>query len=94
MLSLGKTQPPVALAVIHGVFAGSGLVVMTLAVWHRFSGHAIWALGLFVLAALSGLTLALGFHFRGKPLPSGLVAGHAALALIAFIILFTTAFAL
>jgi hypothetical protein len=89
MHSLGKTPPPVALAVLHGVFAVSGLVALLLGVWPQFSGRAVWALGIFVLAALGGFTLALGFHWRGKPLPSSLVAGHGALALIAFLILFT-----
>jgi hypothetical protein len=88
----GKTPPPVALAVLHGVFAASGLVVLLLAVWPQFGGRAGWALGLFLLAALGGFTLALGFHFRGKPLPSGLVAGHGVLAVIAFLILLTAVF--
>ncbi len=94
MHSLGKTPPPVPLAVAHGVFAASGLVVLLLAVWPHFSGRAAWALGLFVLAALGGFTLALDFHLRGKPLPSGLIAAHGALAVIAFLILFTAAVAL
>jgi len=88
----GKTPPPVALALLHGAFAASGIVVLLLAVWPVFSGRAAWALGLFVLAALGGFTLALGFHRRGKPLPSGLVAGHGVLAVIAFLILLTAAF--
>jgi hypothetical protein len=90
----GKTPPPVPLAVLHGVFAASGLVVLLLAVWPHFSGRAVWALGLFVLAALGGFTLALGFHLRGKPLPSGLIAAHGALAVLAFLILLMAAVAL
>lgn len=94
MHSLGKTPPPVPLAALHGVFAASGLVVLLLVVWPHFSGHAVWALGLFVLAALGGFTLAFGFHWRGKPLPSSLIAAHGGLAVIAFLILLTAAFAL
>ncbi len=94
MHALGKTPPPVALAALHGVFAASGLVVLLLAVWPHFSGHAVWALGLFVLAALGGFTRAFGFHWRGKPLPGALIAAHGGLALIAFIILFAAAIAL
>jgi hypothetical protein len=90
----GKTPPPVALAMLHGAFAASGLVALLLAVWPQFSGPAAWALGLFVLAALGGFTLALGFHRRGKPLPSGLVAGHGTLALLAFLTLLFAAFGL
>jgi hypothetical protein len=90
----GKTPPPVPLAVVHGVFAASGLVVLLLALWPHFSGHATWALGLFVVAALGGFTLALGFHLRGKPLPSALIAVHGGLAVIAFLILLIAATAL
>ncbi len=93
MHSIGKTPPPVPLAVVHGVFAASGLVVLLLAVWPHFSGHAAWALGLFVLAAVGGFTLALGFHLRGKPLPSALIAAHGGLAVIAFLILLMAAVA-
>ncbi len=93
MHSIGKTPPPVPLAVLHGVFAASGLVVLLLALWPHFSGRAAWALGLFVLAAVGGFTLALGFHLRGKPLPSGLIAVHGALAVIAFLILLMAAVA-
>lgn len=90
----GRTPPPVALALLHGVFAASGLVVLLLAVWPHFSGRAVWALGLFLLAALGGFTLALGFHWRGRPLPAGLVVGHGLLAVLAFLILLAAAFAL
>ena len=88
----GKTPPPVGLAVLHGVFAASGLVLLLVSLWPDFNGRAIWALGFFVLAALGGFTLALGFHARGKMLPSGLVAGHGLLAVLAFLILLTAAF--
>ncbi len=88
----GKTPPPVALAVLHGVFAASGIVLVLVALWPDFSGRAVWSLGLFVLAALGGFTMALGFHWRGKPLPSGLVAAHGLLAVLSFLILLTAAF--
>jgi hypothetical protein len=88
----GKTPPPVALAVGHGAFAASGIVVLALAAWSSFSGGAAAALALFVLAALGGFTLALGFHWRGKPLPSGFIVGHGGLAVLAFLILLAVAF--
>jgi len=90
---LGKTPPPIALALLHGVFVISGLALLLGAVWPGFSGRATWALGLFGLAALGGLTLALGRHARGKPLPSWMVVGHGAFALLAFVILLTAVFA-
>ncbi len=91
---MGKTPPPVALALMHGVFVVAGFAVLLGAVWPDFHGRATWALAVFGVAALGGFTLAIGRHARGKSLPSALVAGHGALALIAFVILLTAAFAL
>lgn len=88
----GKTPPPVALALLHGAFAASGLVLLLVALYLDFSVRTAWVLGLFVLAALGGFSLALGFHWRGKPLPSELVVGHGLLAVLAFLILLTAAF--
>src|SRR5690349_1535809 len=84
----GKSPPSVGLAVIHGLFAASGLVVLLLALIKAgLNGAPALALGLFVIAALGGFTLALGFHARQRALPSGLVVGHALLAVTAFVIL-------
>lgn len=84
----GRTTPPVSTAVIHGIFAASGLVLLLLAVFKEGAGNtARWALYLFLLAAIGGFTLALGYHARKRPLPTGLVAGHALLAVAAFLIL-------
>ncbi len=87
----GKATPPIPLALLHGVLAASGLVLLLLEVWPEFSGSAAWALAIFVLAAFGGLTLAVGFHRRGKPLPSAAVVAHGALALLAFLILLAAA---
>ena len=38
-------------------------------------------------STLGGFTLALGYHARKRPLPTGFVAGHALLAVTAFLIL-------
>jgi 3-hydroxymyristoyl/3-hydroxydecanoyl-(acyl carrier protein) dehydratase len=48
---------------------------------------------LFVLAALGGLYL-VSFHFRGRPLPGGVIVLHAMIAVIAFLILLVAVFAL
>jgi hypothetical protein len=80
--------PPVASAVIHGVLAASGLILLLIAVVaHGATGAARWALGFFLLAALGGFTLAFGFHARRKNLPVNFVAGHAVLAVIGFLLL-------
>lgn len=80
--------PPVPSAILHGVLAATGLVLLLVAVLVKgAAGAALWALGFFLVAALGGFTLALGFHARRKPLPQGFVAGHALLAVIGFLLL-------
>jgi hypothetical protein len=80
--------PPVPSAILHGVLAATGLVLLLVAVFVKgAAGPALWALGFFLVAALGGFGLALGFHARKKALPKGLVAGHAILAVIGFLLL-------
>lgn len=80
--------PPVPSAILHGVFAATGLVLLLVAVFVKgAAGPALWALGFFLVAALGGFGLALGFHARRKALPKGFVAGHAVLAVIGFLLL-------
>jgi hypothetical protein len=81
--------PPVVLPLLHGVFVISGFSVLLGAVWPDFVGRATVALAVFGLAALGGLTLAIGRHARGKSLPSPLLLGHGGAAVIAFAILLT-----
>ncbi len=83
----GRT-PSVGVALIHGAFAATGLILLLLAVFRQGAGNpARWALYLFLIAAVGGFTLALGFHARKRPLPKAFVAGHALLAVTAFLIL-------
>ena len=90
----GSTPPRPVLAVLHGSFAASGLVVLLLAVMKAgMGGSTGLALGLFVLAALGGFTL-LSFHLRGRALPNGLVIGHGVLAVAAFLTLLSAVFVL
>ncbi|HVP33205.1 MAG TPA: hypothetical protein VMT09_06085 [Steroidobacteraceae bacterium] len=79
--------PPVASAVMHGVLAATGLVLLIVAVVQGATGAAVWALGFLLAAALGGFGMAFGFHARKKPLSKGVVAGHAALAVIGFLLL-------
>lgn len=80
--------PPVPSAILHGVFAATALVLLLVAVLMKGAGGAaLWALGCFLIAAVGGFTLALGFHARKKPLPPGLVAGHALIAVVGFLLL-------
>ena len=90
----GVSPPKPVLAVLHGLFAASGLVVLLLALIETgFGGKAGIALGLFVVAALGGFAL-LGFHARKQRLPSALVAGHALLAVGGFVTLLFSELAL
>ena len=83
----GRT-PSVGVALIHGALAATGLVLLLIAVFGQGAPNpARWALYLFLIAAIGGFTLALGFHARKRPLPTGFVAGHALLAVTAFLIL-------
>jgi glucose uptake protein GlcU len=83
----GTTPPKTVLAVLHGLFAASGLVVLLLALIKAgFGGKPGIAFGLLVVAALGGFAL-VGSHVQKKPLPSGLVVGHALLAVAGFVTL-------
>ena len=76
--------PRPAFAVVHGLFAASGLIVLLLAVVKAgMQGAPAIALGILVVAALGGFAL-LSSHVRGHALPSGLVVGHALLAVAGF----------
>jgi predicted membrane channel-forming protein YqfA (hemolysin III family) len=80
--------PPLASAVVHGILAASGLVLLIVAVcMHGAGGAARWALGFFLVAALGGFTLAFAYHARKKNLPTNFVVGHATLAVIGFLLL-------
>lgn len=90
----GVSPPRPVLAVLHGLFAASGLVVLLLALIKTvFGGKAGIALGVLVVAALGGFAL-LSFHARNQKLPSALVAGHALIAVAGFITLLLSELAL
>lgn len=83
----GHTPPRLALAILHGALAASGLLVLLLAVMKTgLSGAPAIALGLLLVAALGGFTL-LSFHLRRRALPSPLVLGHGLLAVAGFLVL-------
>ena len=86
------SPPRVALAVLHGLFGASGLIVLLLTVFNAGAGRpAQVALGMFVLAAMGGFTL-LSFHLRKRVLPDALVVGHGLLAVCAFAVLLAAVF--
>ena len=89
----GRTPPPAWLAVLHGIFAACGLIVLVLAVIQAATHGATVALVLLLIAALGGFTL-LSFHIRRRALPNALVIGHALIAVAGFIVLLAAAWAL
>ncbi len=78
----GQSSLPAPVAVIHGLAAASGLVLLVLAVVANDLGrNAIIALVVLVVAALAGFYL-VSFHIRGERHPTPVVLTHAAVAVI------------
>ena len=88
-----KQNPPAWLAMGHGLMAASGL---TLLIFANFAAtvpaFALYALCLFLVAALGGLFLNLRYQWRNEPLPIGLMVGHALLAVVGFALLLVVVF--
>jgi hypothetical protein len=84
----GTPRPPTWLAMLHGLLAASGLVLLIYAaVTTGVPRLAQVAAGLFVLAALGGAYLNLGFHARNLPLPVPIMLVHAGVAVAGFVLL-------
>ncbi len=80
-------NPPGALAALHGILAATALLILAWAVIQSGAARSIaWALGLFVVAALGGFFL-VSYHVRELRLPSPVVVIHAAVAVVAFLLL-------
>jgi len=88
----GRTPPKAGVAILHGLLAVSGVIVLLLGVWEIGFGTAhTWALLLFGLAALGGLYL-VSHHMRQRPLPNGLIVIHGLVAAVAFLVLLTAVY--
>lgn len=84
----GKPQPPTWLAMLHGLLAGGALTLLLYAYFTvGLPALACWALLLFLIAAAGGAYLNLNFHWKMLPLPTGLIVGHAAVAVTGFALL-------
>ena len=90
----GMPRPPTWIALGHGAVAATGLVLLAYpaAVSPGLPLMGQIALGVFVLAALGGATLFVGFHLREKPLPIPLVLGHGLTALVGYGLLIASLF--
>jgi hypothetical protein len=83
----GRDYPPVALAVIHGLFAAAGLITLIIAAIAPGVALSIRiALLLFLGAAIGGFSLVY-YHAKSRPLPISYVVVHGLVAVIAFVIL-------
>jgi hypothetical protein len=83
----GRPHPPTWLAMGHGLLAGSGLTLLLYAGFAAGMPGAAWAgLALLVAAAIGGLVLNLGYHWRRQPLPAWLVLVHAAVAAVGLVV--------
>jgi hypothetical protein len=84
----GKPQPPIWLAMLHGFLAAAAVTLLLYAYCTvGLPTLAGWALLLFLIAAAGGAFLNLNYHWKMQPLPMGLIAGHAALAVAGFALL-------
>jgi hypothetical protein len=86
VLRFQKKPLPLGVAVLHGILAASGLVVLLTSVISAASTGSLpkVALGLFIVAALGGFGL-FSFHLRKKDLPIPLVLVHAVVAVAGFL---------
>jgi hypothetical protein len=84
----GRPHPPSWLAMLHGLLAGGGLTLLIYAGFAAGMVAGAWTgLVLLALAALGGLLLNLGYHWKNLPLPIWLVLVHAAAAVVGLVVL-------
>ena len=88
----GRTPPRGIVAAGHGLIAVSGVILLLLGAREVDMPRPLgWALGLFGLAALGGLYLAV-HHMDQKRLPNGVIVVHALVAVVAFLITLTAVY--
>ena len=84
----GKPAPPSWLAMLHGFLAAAGLTLLAYAYFTAaVPASAAIALLLFLLAAAGGVLMNLRYHLQALALPVWLVLVHAAVAVVAFLLL-------
>ncbi len=90
----GAPWPPLWLALGHGAVAaiGVGLLIYAALSPEGIPVLAQVALAIFILAALGGAVLFLGFHMRSKALPIPFVLGHGLIAATGLVLLLLSVF--
>jgi hypothetical protein len=87
-LHFTRNSVPTGLAVVHGLLAAAGLVLLIIGIASGpAAGLIIASLVIFLVAALGGFVLFFGFQLRKKPLLSPLVVIHQMAAVTAFVLL-------
>jgi hypothetical protein len=89
-LVLQKKETPKAIAIFHGLFAASALVLLIFYTLKTGSNFYL-SITLFVIAALGGLVL-FTRDITGKPLPKALAILHGLLAVSGFVVLLICVF--
>jgi hypothetical protein len=88
----GARNPPPWVALVHGLLAGAGVTLLAyVTATAQVPRLAIVALVLFLLAALGGVVLNLRYEWNRTLLPATLVLGHAAAAIVGFVVLLAAA---
>lgn len=88
---LRQNPPPSPVALVHDVVAVAGVgLILRLVLAGGEVGRLPLALGLFVVAALGGLVLFVR-HSKGQSLPPALIAVHAVVAVVGFLLVLLTA---
>ena len=88
-----RENPPVALAMLHGLLAAAALALSAYAVFTAALPRlAMIALVLLLAAAAGGAVLNLSYQWKQRLLPIGLTMAHAGLALVGFALLCVAAF--
>jgi len=86
-MHISKGRAPVALALLHGALAATGLILLIVAVVKaHLVGLPVIAVVLFAAAALGGLILFVT-HMSSRPLSRALIFIHGGAAVTAFILL-------
>lgn len=89
-LVLREQKTPKVVALLHGAFAVTGLVLLVV-YYTRNDVRPLTSIIVFAVAALGGLVL---FYtdITGKPIPKWLAVGHGLIALTGFALLLAFAF--
>jgi len=85
-MHIKKRDVPIGLALVHGLLAATGLVLLILGIGQAAAGGSVAALVIFVLAAMGGLFMFTN-HLRRRRPPTAIILVHGAAAVTAFLVL-------